>query len=302
VKREDAVGGTTSVSELAFWKDLWSLTKPRLAFLVLLTTAGGIGLAPVKMPLGQAISVVFFTFMMVGAANCLNCYIERRYDALMKRTCNRPLPQGRLPAKLALFLGWGSALIATVGLTWFGNVITAVLGVFACLSYALIYTPMKRKTAAALWVGAVPGALPPLMGWTAATGKIELGGLVLFGVLFLWQIPHFLAISLYLAEDYARGGFRVFSLVHGRKKTIWLIVLSTLCLVLAALSLVPLRLAPPAYGVIALLAGLIMWGWSLRGFWYGAEPDWARRMFMVSIFFMTALVGAILVFRGNGLV
>lgn len=293
---------SVSVSLKRKIQDILSLAKPRLSLLVLCTTAGGVALAPGTLSSTAIVSVVFFTFLLVAAANGLNCCAEVSLDALMERTRNRPLPAGRLSQRVALGFGWTTAIVAFLGLMVGSNLVTALLGALAFISYVFIYTPLKTRTPAALVVGAVPGALPPLMGWTAVTGQIEFGGCVLFVLLFFWQIPHFLAISLYLAEDYARAGFRVFSVVHGVRVTKVLIVASTILLAVAAWSLAPLHMASKAYGYIAIVMGCGMFLWSLRGLCETNDRHWAREMFVVSIVFMTVIVGAMLVLGKSGVV
>jgi protoheme IX farnesyltransferase len=241
-------------SPLLWARDVASLAKPRLSALVVCTAAGGMWLAPGALTAARAVVLLVGTALVVGAANALNNFLERDLDARMRRTRNRPLPAGRLEPGVALALGLVLPAFAI-----------PVLALIALVSYAGVYTPLKQKTTAALFVGAVPGAIPPLMGWTAVTGRIDWGGLALFGILFLWQLPHFLAISIYLKEDYARAGLRVFALVHGdRAARAWASVASLL-LVPVTLSLVPLGLAGPAYGAAAAALGLGLAGWALAG-------------------------------------
>jgi protoheme IX farnesyltransferase len=187
--------------------DVVALAKPRLSGMVVSTTAAGLWLAPEQPSAPRAAAVLVCTGMVVGAANVLNNYLER--------TWGRPLPAGRVEPATALALGLGMPVFAIPVLALAANPLTAFLALVALVSYAFVYTPMKRWSTAALFVGAVPGAIPPLMGWTAATGSIDARGLALFAILFVWQLPHFLAISIYLKEDYARGGLKVFALVHG---------------------------------------------------------------------------------------
>ncbi|HEY6106774.1 MAG TPA: protoheme IX farnesyltransferase, partial [Anaeromyxobacteraceae bacterium] len=174
------------------------------------------------------------------------------------------------------------------------NPLTGLLALVALVSYAGVYTPLKQKTTAALFVGAVPGAIPPLMGWTAVTGRIDWGGLALFGILFFWQLPHFLAISIYLKEDYARAGLRVFALVHGdRAARAWGSVASIL-LVPVTLSLVPLGLAGPAYGAAAAALGLGLAGWALAGLRLPeGSVRQARSFFLGTLTYLTLLFVAL---------
>src|SRR5512138_1146982 len=207
-------------SPFLYVKDLFLLAKPRLSSLVIVTTGGGMALAPGQIGLGRGLAVLLGTAAVVGAANALNCFIERDIDGRMRRTRDRPLPAGRVEPFTALAL---RVLVA--------NPLTALLAFAALVTYVAVYTPMKQRSTLALFVGAVPGAIPPLMGWTAVTGRLDAGGVALFALLFFWQLPHFLAISIYLAEDYARGGLKVFALVHGEPVTRAFIALSTVLLV-----------------------------------------------------------------------
>ena len=190
--------------------------QARITMLVLATDAAGATLAPGHAS-GRALALSFAgTALIVGSANALNMWWERDIDARMTRTRNRPLPAGRLSADVAL--GFGLALaVVSVPMLFMVNVATGLLGLAALLSYVAVYTPLKRHTHLALLVGAVPGAIPPLLGWATVTGTVGLGGLLLFGVLFLWQIPHFAAITIFRAEDYARAGLQVVSVQHGER-------------------------------------------------------------------------------------
>src|SRR5579871_310059 len=195
-------------------RDLVALTKPRITALVLLTGAVGTCLAPGHAPAAKRLLALAGTALIVGAANALNMWWERDVDALMSRTRNRPLPAGRMSPDVALAFGLALAVVSAPML-FLVNVVTGLLGLVALASYVLVYTPLKRSTHWALLVGAVPGAMPPLLGWTATTGSIGLGGALLFVVLFLWQVPHFAAISIFRAGEYARAGLQVVSVQHG---------------------------------------------------------------------------------------
>src|SRR5690606_12849555 len=182
-------------------RDLIALTKPRITLMVVITAAGGAYLSPARLePFRMAILLLTMS-MIVGGANALNCYLERDSDRFMARTASRPLPSGRLAPSWGLVVGLGLGLSSLPLPAYFVNGLTAVLDAVALVSYVAIYTPMKQASPTALLVGAVPGALPPLMGWTGATGSLDAPGFVLFGILFLWQIPHFLAISVFRQEE-----------------------------------------------------------------------------------------------------
>lgn len=275
------------------WRELLALTKPRVTMQVIFTTAGGIWLAPGTMPFGRALIAVLATTLIVGAANALNCYIERESDKLMSRTLKRPLPAGRLDPAIALLFGLGMACLAVPLLALGVNQMTGALGAFAFASYVWVYTPLKRVTPWALEIGAIPGAIPPLLGWTAATGRIELPGLVLFGILLIWQLPHFLAISLFRKEEYRKAGIQVLSVVKGDEVTRRRIPLQVAALVACSLLLYPLGVVGTLYFVVAcVLGGAFLFG-ALRGLRPGADAAWAKKLFIGSIFYLTLLFVAI---------
>jgi protoheme IX farnesyltransferase len=269
--------------------DLVALVKPRITALVVCTTFGGLYLAPVAVSPSRLLYVLVGTVLVVGGANTLNMYLERDTDALMRRTAARPLPAGRMSPRLALWFGIALGALAVPLLAWKVNALTALLGASALVGYVLLYTPLKRRSSSALLVGAVPGAIPPLMGWTAATGTLDLPGAVLFGVLFLWQVPHFLAIALYSKEDYARGGIQVMPLVEGEAAAKRRIVLFLAALVPVSLALVPLGVAGRAYLAVALVGGAAFFAWGVYGLRARDERAWSRSLFLVSLVYLTSL-------------
>jgi protoheme IX farnesyltransferase len=274
-------------------RDLFLLAKPRLSSLVLVTAAGGMALAPGRIGGARAAVLLVATAAVVGAANALNNYIERGIDARMRRTRDRPLPAGRVEPIVALGLGLAVPIFAIPLLAIAGNPITGLLALAAITSYVLVYTPMKQRSTLALFVGAVPGAIPPLMGWTAVTGRMDAGGLALFALLFLWQLPHFLAVSIYLKEDYARGGLRVFALVHGDERTKRWIVGTTAALVPASFVLLPLGLAGPLYGAVAGVSGAALLAFAVRGLRRSDATRWSRSFFLATLVHLTLLFAAL---------
>jgi protoheme IX farnesyltransferase len=193
---------------------------------------------------------------------------------------------------VALGLGLLVPAFALPVLALAANPLTALLAFVALVVYVAVYTPMKKRSTLALFVGAVPGAIPPLMGWTAVTGRIDPGGLALFALLFAWQLPHFLSISLYLAEDYARGGLKVFSLVHGERATRAWIAVTAVALVPVSLAPVPLGLAGPAYGAVAGLLGVALVAHALSGLGK-AGGRWARTFFLATLAWLTLVFAAL---------
>ena len=284
----------TAPASLQYLRDLLLLAKPRLSTLVLVTASGGLALAPGRIGVARAVLTLLGTAAVVGAANALNCYVEREIDARMRRTRERPLPAGRVEPFVALGLGIAIPLFAIPMLAQVANRLTAFLALVAIVTYVLVYTPMKQRSTLALFVGAVPGAIPPLMGWTAVTGRIDPGGLALFSLLFFWQLPHFLAVSMYLKEDYARGGLRVFALVHGDERTKRWIVATTLALLPASLALLPLGLAGPGYAIVAAASGAALLLFALRGLRRRESTRWARSFFLATLLHLTLLFAALL--------
>jgi heme o synthase len=280
-------------SAFQYAKDLLLLAKPRLSGLVVLTTAGGVALAPGKIGAPRAAIAILGTAAVVGAANALNCWLERDVDARMRRTRDRPLPAGRIEPFVALALGVAIPVFALPVLAFVANPLTALLAFVALVVYVAVYTPMKQRSTLALFVGAVPGAIPPLMGWTAVTGRLDAGGLALFALLFAWQLPHFLAISIYLAEDYARGGLRVFALVHGERATRRFIAVAVALLVPTSLALLPLGVAGVSYGVVAATLGVLLLALALSGLGR-TGGRWARNLFLATLVHLTLLFAALL--------
>ncbi len=276
-------------------RDLIALTKPRITLMVLVTAAGGMWLAPGSLDVTSMAAMLLTTGMVVGAANTLNCYLERDSDRLMARTANRPLPDRRLEPSWALVLGVLMGLFAVPTLTIAVNPVTGLLGLIALISYVAIYTPMKQYTPAALFVGALPGALPPLMGWTAVTGSIDLPGLVLFGVLFFWQIPHFIAISIFRQEEYERAGLKVLPSVRGVRSAKVQSAIYAAALWAVSLLLVPYGLAGAIYLVTAVVLGGYFFWMAIRGFKAEDSNVWAKKFFVASLIYLTALFAALII-------
>ena len=182
--------GTTKLSAYS------ALTKPDVSFLVLMTTGAGFYMGVRgPMPWLHMIHVVVATMLIAAGTAALNHYIERESDRYMRRTASRPLPSGVLTPAEALRFGIALSIAGAVDLYFVAGYIACLLGVFTCLSYLLAYTPLKKRTVWATFIGAIPGAIPPMIGWTAATGKLDAGAWLLFGILFVWQFPHFHANS-----------------------------------------------------------------------------------------------------------
>jgi protoheme IX farnesyltransferase len=276
--------------------DLVSLVKPRIMIMALLTAAGAASLAPGTLAFADALWLLAGTALIVGSANTLNMWLERDVDCLMARTKDRALPQRRLDAGTALAFGALQGAIA-IPVMAMANVITAALGVLALVLYVGVYTPMKQRSHFATWVGAVPGAMPALMGWTAATGKIDLAGLAVFSVLFFWQVPHFHAIALYRQREYEAAGLKTLPGTHGVPAARRQIGFYLVVQVLASFTLVPLGVAGWIYGLTAVGLGAMVLVQGLPGVREGSTK-WARSVFLYSLLYLPVLF-AVMVFDGR---
>ena len=284
------------VSVRAFVRDAATLAKPRITTMVVFTTAMGLFLAPGSIGVARTVLLLVGQALLVGSANIFNSWAEREPDGKMIRTRQRPLPAGRLDPWIAFALGIGCGVFAIPILALAINPLTAALGAIAHATYVLVYTPLKRLSPWALEVGAIPGAIPPLMGWTAATGTLATPGWFLFGILFFWQIPHFLAIAIYLEDDYRRGGFKVVTVERGAGLAARRLAWYTLVLVAISLLAQPLGLAGIAYTVSAAVLGAGFVVVARPGFAGRATGAWARRAMLYSIVWLTALMVALVAF------
>jgi len=204
------VNPTASQRSFSKLRDYYTLTKPEVNLLILMTTSAGYYLAS-RGPfhIGGLLNTLVGTLLVASGTATLNQWMERRWDGQMRRTASRPLPSGRLSAREALVFG---ALLSVTGGLYLAltvNILSALLAISTLLSYLLIYTPLKRKTPLCTLLGAVPGAMPTLIGWAGAGAGIDRRAWFLFAILFLWQFPHFLAIALMYREDYARAGYQM---------------------------------------------------------------------------------------------
>jgi heme o synthase len=236
------------------------LTKPDVSFLVVMTTLAGFALGAVG-PLDwwrMALTVIGTTLVAAGTS-ALNQYIERASDAHMRRTASRPLPTGVLAPWEALVFGVALAATGTIGLFLTTNALAAFLGLTTSVTYLGLYTPLKTRTTWATLVGAFPGAMPPLIGWAAARGSLGLGAWVLFAILFLWQVPHFHAISWMYREDYARAGIRMLPVVDpSGDATFGQIVVCAAALIPVSMLASVTGLAGVRYYFLALVVGLLL--------------------------------------------
>jgi heme o synthase len=281
--------------------DLIALTKPRVTALVMATAAVGMGLAPGSIDRAQAFSMLLATALLVGAANALNCWLERETDAFMSRTRARPLPAGRLEPPIAFTFATLLTIVSLPLLSLLVNPTTGFLGALSLFSYVWLYTPMKFKSPYAMVVGAVPGALPPLMGWTAVTGQIGAGGLLLFAIVFAWQMPHVIGLSSFRRAEYAAAGIRVLPLVRTPRVTQWHALGWTAVLLPISLGLYALGLGGPFYAAAALVLFATYIGATLRAWLHPGESleRWGRRVFIVSLFYLPLLLLALMLDKGG---
>jgi protoheme IX farnesyltransferase len=290
----DAAGAAASGESHRPWgtslRDWLEIAKPRLSALVVLTCATGLKIAPATIAPSRAAAAIFFAALLIASANAVNSTLERDLDRCMQRTHDRPLAAGRVRATEALVFAVLCTVIATAGLFLFGNWLTALLGALAWVSYVWVYTPLKRRTALALLVGAVPGAVPALMGWTAVTGQVGLSALALPVLVYLWQIPHFLAISIVLGSDYERVGIITAITVYGPETTRKILAGSSGLLLLATPVVTTWLFDGWLATAAASALSLILFGLSLSGQTSRAPADWARRFFFATLAYLPAVL------------
>ena len=271
--------------------DLMALTKPRVVLMILVTTVVGYYVGLVGAPdYARLVHLLVGTALAAGGTLALNMYWERDVDALMERTRLRPLPDGRLAPLEALIFGAAITAAGLVYLAAFVNVPAAAVTAATFALYLFAYTPLKLRTPLCTLVGAVPGALPPVTGWVAAREELGIGAGVLFAILFLWQLPHTLAIGRLYRDDYARAGVRLLPVIDAQGSSTERQIM-TGCLALLAVSLLPtlVGLAGGVYFAGALVLGL---GFATLGAWQVAVPSLvgARRVLYASLLYLPALL------------
>ena len=277
------------VSRPADWLEL---TKPRITLLVTLTAAAGFALASERpLDLRRFFATLVGTALVAAGSAAFNQFVERDTDLLMRRTASRPLPGGRMVAEHALAFGGLLSLSGLLLLWLLVNPLTAGIGLATLGAYVGVYTPMKRRSALATLVGAIPGAAPPVMGWTGASGEIGLGGWLLFAILFLWQLPHFLSIAWLYREDYRRAGMPLLTVNDPDGRA------TGQQAVLYALALVPVSIMPSAVGITggAYLAGALIFGMAFLAaaalFARRQTVTSARRLLLTSVCYLPAIFG-----------
>ncbi|MEI6815646.1 MAG: heme o synthase [Bacteroidota bacterium] len=250
---EETIEAKTNAMSTSKVKDYIQLIKFRLSFLVvfsavacfLLGTQGEINWMKMLM-------LVIGGFMVTGSSNAFNQIIERDLDKLMTRTQNRPLPDNRMAVNEAFVFSLIMGIIGVFLLTYFINITCGILGLFALLSYTLLYTPLKKQTPFAVFVGAFPGAIPPMLGWVAAKGQLDMIAFVLFFIQFIWQFPHFWAIAWVLDDDYKKAGFKMLPSLGGRNKA------SAFQALVYTISLIPISLLPFFFHITGIISAVVI--------------------------------------------
>ena len=281
-------------SEKSWAAVLADLVKARLTALVLLTTFVGFYLGERgTVHYLLMLHVLLGTALVASGAAALNQLLEREYDAKMRRTASRPLPSGRMQPATVMLIGGICSAVGLIYLALLVNLLTSVVGAVTLVSYLFIYTPLKRVTWVNTLVGAVPGALPPLMGWTAARNELSGEGWALFAILAFWQIPHFMAIAWLYREEYAKAGFVMLpSCAEGCQRTAQQAIFNTLALTLASLCPYAFGLNGKIYLAVALLLGAGYCVCALRFARQLTAPR-ARQLFLASIIYLPLLIAAL---------
>ncbi len=286
----------------ADWRDLVALTKPRVMSLVVFTGLCGLLAAPVQLPLALGFTAILCIALGAGAAGALNQWYEADLDAKMRRTANRPLPARRMDRQSALHFGVGLSVFSVVLMDLATNHLAAVLLAVSILFYVLVYTVwLKQRTAQNIVIGGAAGAFPPLIGWVAATGGIELLPVLLFAIIFLWTPPHFWALSLFVRSDYAAANVPMLPVVAGIRNTRLQILLYSVTTVVAAIAPFVLGLTGLIYGIAAavlntvfiILAAAVFA--NKAGEPSGMKPE--RRLFAFSILYLFGLFAALVADR-----
>lgn len=286
------IAETTTTAEKTRWAVFSDLIKLRLTFLVLLTTLVGfyVGFRG-SLDWMLLFHTMLGTALVASGAAALNQLLEREHDAKMRRTEDRPLPSGRMLPRTVLLLGVSSGALGLIYLAFAVNPLTSLLGAITLVSYLFVYTPLKRKTTLNTVIGAIPGALPPLMGWAAARNEVTVGGWSLFAILFFWQLPHFFAIAWIYREQYAQAGFKMLPVVDPEgKRTGQQAVSHSFGLLPFSLAPFVLHLAGPIYLAGALILGITYLWYSIQ-FSRHLTVERARALFFVSIIYLPLLLG-----------
>jgi protoheme IX farnesyltransferase len=294
--------GSPALSRYAAVSDYWALTKPEVNFLIAVATLAGFYLGQAtqsqRFPFLLLINTLLGTLLVASGTSTLNQYLELRFDAQMRRTARRPLAAGRMKPSVVLWFGVALSAMGSTYLAIAVNALASMLSILTLSSYLFLYTPLKRRTPLCILVGAFPGAMPPLIGWAAASGKVSLQAWVLCAMLFLWQFPHFMAIAWMYREDYDRAGYFVLPQSQARDR---FVVLQT---ILPLLALLPVSVLPAAASQPCILYRMGTLLLSLVFFYYGARfvlhrsSAAARRLLVVSIIYLPSAFVLMSLLRG----
>jgi len=276
------------------WRAFYELIKPRMNLLILGTTTVGFSLAAQSLDDWKRLpGTLIGTALCAASAAILNQLLEMKYDARMLRTASRPLPTGKISPRHALLLGILTGVLGGISLLMLVNWMTALLGVATLVSYVLVYTPLKRVTTLNTIIGAIPGAVPPMMGWTAVTGSLAFPALALFGILFVWQIPHFLAIATLYRDDYRRGGFKMLPVDDpDLRRTGRQILLYSAALFPISLLPVVAGVTGRVYSVSAVLLGTLFFAYAVLCASRRGRAE-ARKLFFASIIYLPILLAVL---------
>ncbi|MDA8792703.1 heme o synthase [Bacteriovoracaceae bacterium] len=271
---------------------IMQLTKPRLSLMVFVTAFIGMYLTPYNLEILPTVMALVGIYLLVSAACALNCFIEIDEDSKMDRTKTRPLVTEEINPVFAFFFGVSLWILSMMILYFYSNTMTMLLGLIAFFTYLFVYTPLKKKTPFAVWVGAIPGALPPLMGHTTVMNDIDIVGISLFSLLFMWQLPHFLAISLYNKLDYLKAGFKIYPNSIGNEKTKKLILIYTAILVLVPFVAFSRTTNQWFYSFSIICIGLVFFLYSVQGLIKKKEDEniWAKKYFLGSLIYLPTIL------------
>jgi len=289
-----AVLSTRHSTDVSAWSDYWALTKPEINVLIAITTAVAFCMAAPSslsmFPWISLLNTVLGTLLVASGAATLNQWMERQFDARMRRTARRPIAAGRIESARAFAFGTVVSFVGMGYLAATSGVLAALLAAITLASYLFVYTPLKRRTPLCTMIGAIPGAMPPLIGWAAAQGQLSADAWLLFAIVFLWQFPHFMAIAWMYREDYDRAGYKVLPRGHAR---VPVVILQTLVPLIA---LVFVSLLPALRGTVGVLHGggvvLLGLGFLACGVQFVSRPSGpsARRLLCASILYLPSVL------------
>ena len=273
--------------------DYWALTKPEVNFLILITTFVGFYLAPAsdgQFSFARLFNTLLGTLLVASGTGTLNQYVERKFDAQMRRTARRPAAAGRLKPSAVLAFGTALAVTGSIYLATTVNLLASMLATLTLVSYLFVYTPLKRKTPMCVLVGAFPGAMPPLIGFAAASGRLNIEAGILYAMLFLWQFPHFMAIAWMYREDYDRAGYLILPKGNAR---VPFVILETLLPLVALVAISIMQSSARHAAIFQCVAALLGIGFAYFGLEFVFERSRvaARRLLMASIIYLPLLYG-----------